>query len=415
MLDELFTSTRTKGHKNNQPKIVEFLHDDELNNKECQRVPVIPEGTKTELEEDLIRGPGRPKLLRTGSRGRPRKVFRSTRAAVQDDDAQIDDVHSKIEDDVFVSVAEVSVPDALKTDLANGGLASNTGVNNGECSAGTASAAEMADTVMRDGDTVIGPTVISAPQVVAQGDDLDAIAEEAKAGARLQADRATAGANIQRAARRMKAQYDKKRKRAKVGDLVLWRNAATAKANIGVSHKLSNKYDGPYRVTKVLAHDRKMPLYEEEQAKLLRLHKILEEIPSDPESEDDEEDAAATDDILGTYVLEVNNYLVPINSDENIVGLTIYDNLNLDQHIEFEDSMNIDEVDPPQDKSDSYDDTPIAVRLYRQCLNWHSQYPHISKRDKFDDFSGPNVVDVEDPLDIFLTLFPPDLIDKICF
>ncbi|KAK4884129.1 hypothetical protein RN001_000400 [Aquatica leii] len=108
-----------------------------------------------------------------------------------------------------------------------------------------------------------------------------------------------------------------------------------------------------------------MPLYEEEQAKLLRLHEILEEIPSDPESEDDEEDAAATDDILGTYVLD---YLVPITSDENNVGLTTYDNLNSDQHIEFEDSMNIDEVDPPQQESNSDDDTPIAVRLYRQDL-----------------------------------------------
>ncbi|KAK4887320.1 hypothetical protein RN001_003591 [Aquatica leii] len=55
---------------------------------------------------------------------------------------------------------------------------------------------------MMDGDTLTGPTVISASQVVAQGDDLDAIVEEAMCG------------NIQRAARRMKVQYDKKRKRA---------------------------------------------------------------------------------------------------------------------------------------------------------------------------------------------------------
>ncbi|KAK4883039.1 hypothetical protein RN001_006358 [Aquatica leii] len=158
-----------------------------------------------------------------------------------------------------------------------------------------------------------------------------------------------------------------------------------------------------------------MPLYEEEHAKLLRLHEILKEILSDPESEDDEEDAAATEDILGTYVLDVNNHLVPITSDENIVGLTTYDNLNSDQHIEFEDSMNIDEVNPPQDESDSDDDTPIAVRLYKQGVNWDSQCPHISKRDKFDEFSGPNVVDVKDALDIFLTLFRPDLIDKFVF
>ncbi|KAF5282067.1 hypothetical protein FQA39_LY00591 [Lamprigera yunnana] len=74
----------------------------------------------------------------------------------------------------------------------------------------------------------------------------------------------------------------------------------------------------------------KMPLYEEEQTKLLRLHEVLEEIPSDPESEDDEEHAAATHDILGTYVLDVNNYLVPCTNDDNNVGLTTYDNLNSD-------------------------------------------------------------------------------------
>ncbi|KAF5283907.1 hypothetical protein FQA39_LY04727 [Lamprigera yunnana] len=89
---------------------------------------------------------------------------------------------------------------------------------------------------------------------------------------------------------------------------------------------------------------RKMPLYEEEQTKLLRLHEILEEIPSDPKSEDDDEDAAATHDIPGTYVLDVNNYLVPCTNDDNNVGLTTYDNLNSDQDIEFENSMNIDKV-----------------------------------------------------------------------
>ncbi|KAF5297336.1 hypothetical protein FQA39_LY12175 [Lamprigera yunnana] len=87
-----------------------------------------------------------------------------------------------------------------------------------------------------------------------------------------------------------------------------------------------------------------MALYEEEQTKLLRLHEVLEEIPSDPESEDDEEDATATHDILGTYVLDVNNYLVPCTNDDNNVGLTTYDNLNSDQDIEFENSMNIDKM-----------------------------------------------------------------------
>uniref|UniRef100_A0A1Y1KDT7 Uncharacterized protein n=2 Tax=Photinus pyralis TaxID=7054 RepID=A0A1Y1KDT7_PHOPY len=57
----------------------------------------------------------------------------------------------------------------------------------------------------------------------------------------------------------MKAHYDKRRRKAtayKVGDLVLWRAAATDRADTKVSHKLANKFDGPYRIAKVMPNDR---------------------------------------------------------------------------------------------------------------------------------------------------------------
>nr|CAH7736510.1 unnamed protein product [Callosobruchus chinensis] len=53
--------------------------------------------------------------------------------------------------------------------------------------------------------------------------------------------------------------YDKGRKAVvsyEVGDLVLWRNAATLWAGGGHSHKLANKFDGPCRVSRCIGNDR---------------------------------------------------------------------------------------------------------------------------------------------------------------
>ncbi|KAJ8910567.1 hypothetical protein NQ315_008952 [Exocentrus adspersus] len=64
---------------------------------------------------------------------------------------------------------------------------------------------------------------------------------------------------IGRVARKMKSRYDRRRKVAasyKAGELVLWRDAAAQKAGMGISHKLANKFDGPYQVCKVLPNDR---------------------------------------------------------------------------------------------------------------------------------------------------------------
>nr|CAI5851234.1 unnamed protein product [Callosobruchus analis] len=71
--------------------------------------------------------------------------------------------------------------------------------------------------------------------------------------------RIQAMANVSQAGRRMKMRCDRDRDAAvsyKVGDLVLWSNAATLKAGEGHSHKLVNKFDGPYRVSKHLGNNR---------------------------------------------------------------------------------------------------------------------------------------------------------------
>ncbi|VEN62481.1 unnamed protein product [Callosobruchus maculatus] len=83
---------------------------------------------------------------------------------------------------------------------------------------------------------------------------------KAKGSDNIHERRIQALANISQAGRRMKMRYDKGRKVAvsyKTGDLVLWRNAATLQVGGGHSHKLANRFDRPYRVSKRLGNDRK--------------------------------------------------------------------------------------------------------------------------------------------------------------
>ena len=69
-----------------------------------------------------------------------------------------------------------------------------------------------------------------------------------------------AGHNIVRAAKRNERNFNRRRKLSigySVNDLVLWRDASTyKKVGRDVNNKLSNKFDGPFRVGKTLPHDR---------------------------------------------------------------------------------------------------------------------------------------------------------------
>lgn len=66
-----------------------------------------------------------------------------------------------------------------------------------------------------------------------------------------------------------------------------------------------------------------MPFFEEEQARLQRLVDVLDEIPSDPESIDEEEDDV-DEDIEGTYVIGTDNVLQRVDNilqpEEHVPG-----------------------------------------------------------------------------------------------
>uniref|UniRef100_W8B6G9 Retrovirus-related Pol polyprotein from transposon TNT 1-94 n=1 Tax=Ceratitis capitata TaxID=7213 RepID=W8B6G9_CERCA len=91
-------------------KFVDFTHSqiDDIRSNE----PTT--GADCQVEE-IRRAPGRPKLMRMGNRGRPRKMFRcrvnsepSQKTACQDSDNDSAD-----DNDVFVGIAEISLRDAL--------------------------------------------------------------------------------------------------------------------------------------------------------------------------------------------------------------------------------------------------------------------------------------------------------------
>lgn len=79
-------------------------------------------GTPGKIQEDSPvsvqserRGPGRPRLLRTGSRGRPRKLFSTRRRTEVDENDKPEIQINDGDDDVFANVAEVSIEEAMQS------------------------------------------------------------------------------------------------------------------------------------------------------------------------------------------------------------------------------------------------------------------------------------------------------------
>lgn len=62
-------------------------------------------------------GRGRPRLLRTGSRGRPRKLYQEAPCRTGEEDSEIptEIIDDELEDDVFAGVAEISICEALNS------------------------------------------------------------------------------------------------------------------------------------------------------------------------------------------------------------------------------------------------------------------------------------------------------------
>jgi len=81
--------------------------------------PIVPSDIPCEptiQHEELKRAPGRPRLLRTGTRGRPRKLFRSETSTREAEEDLTDVVTEETvnPDDVFSGIAEISVQEAFE-------------------------------------------------------------------------------------------------------------------------------------------------------------------------------------------------------------------------------------------------------------------------------------------------------------
>lgn len=76
-----------------------------------------------EMVEDVRNAPrerGRPKLLRTGNRGRPRKLFHAPRSTEEKElEIPMEILNEDLEDDVFAAAAEVSIQEAMDSNESN--------------------------------------------------------------------------------------------------------------------------------------------------------------------------------------------------------------------------------------------------------------------------------------------------------
>lgn len=99
------------------PGVVEFFPPQIERNVE-QRDQFVEPIIEAPADYRLVRAPGRPKLVRTGSRGRPKKLFH-TREVTPEEDTNVEDTIEEInaeedEDDTLACVAEIDIKSALK-------------------------------------------------------------------------------------------------------------------------------------------------------------------------------------------------------------------------------------------------------------------------------------------------------------
>jgi len=82
--------------------------------------PSITVTRHSSSENPLIRASGRPRLVRSGERGRPRKPYktRTGNSAVSDDEVESNVDVNELQDGVFeyAGIAEISIGDTLKSD-----------------------------------------------------------------------------------------------------------------------------------------------------------------------------------------------------------------------------------------------------------------------------------------------------------
>uniref|UniRef100_A0A6P7FQD5 Uncharacterized protein LOC114331570 n=1 Tax=Diabrotica virgifera virgifera TaxID=50390 RepID=A0A6P7FQD5_DIAVI len=135
---------------------------------------------------------------------------------------------------------------------------------------------------------------------------------------------------------------------------------------------------------------------------------LLDEIPSDQESI-----VSDIESVLGDE-LDIDEFRRPNNEDAFDIG-------NMD--IVFEDQINNqDETtktpNNQESESDSEDDVPLAVRLAKRnnSIFWTQNESYVTQTNQFTETTGPNIPNsAESPTDVFLELFPEDLIHLIVF
>ncbi|CAH1986914.1 unnamed protein product [Acanthoscelides obtectus] len=129
------------------------------------------------------------------------------------------------------------------------------------------------------------------------------------------------------------------------------------------------------------------------------LYAILDEIPSGSESE-----GLDVESEVGEGYLEANN----------LPETDLLDIQNMDIILEEENDMAV-EVDADMGW-ESEDDVSLARLATNQSSIWTNNENYATTTNPFIEVIGPNLIaDVETPTDVFLSLYPGDLIQHIVF
>lgn len=119
-LDPIEEDPDQKLQEEGSPRLVEFSPRPLNTKKPSESAPSTPEASVPEPrpEPAVRRAPGRPRLIRTGSRGRPKKLYRSLPTSLPDEETPlaVEIPDDDGDDDVFVGVAEVAICDALESE-----------------------------------------------------------------------------------------------------------------------------------------------------------------------------------------------------------------------------------------------------------------------------------------------------------
>jgi hypothetical protein len=113
------------------------VNDDSSDNSSQEHVDLIPIDTVSSdfsvmpsdtpsgsamQHKELRRAPGRPRLLRTGTRGRPKRLYRyegsTQETACERDLNEVDEEEAIESNDIFIGVAKVSIEEALDGEYA---------------------------------------------------------------------------------------------------------------------------------------------------------------------------------------------------------------------------------------------------------------------------------------------------------